>query len=121
MQTFVDSPLSEQTRTSIAAALQEQPLCREIILFLLENEAALDTVRGIAAWWVRCDWVPVQAALDRLMACGVISAHTLISGTLYGLTQHSGIRTWLRATYGTARKPTSLSSDDGERLMAESP
>ena len=51
----------------IVATMKEYPLCQQIILFLIENESAMDTVKGIAACWVGCDEVAVQAALDRLL------------------------------------------------------
>jgi hypothetical protein len=104
----------------IAAILNADSLCQQIVLFLLENEGAMDTARGIAAWWVRSDQIAVQAALDRLMACGAINAHTLISGTLYGLTQDPEIRTWLRATYGATGRLNRPSSDDDKCLAADS-
>ncbi len=60
----------------------------------------MDTAKGIAAWWVRCDEVAAQAALDRLIACGVVATYTLTSGTLYGLTRDQDLRSRLRTTYG---------------------
>jgi hypothetical protein len=92
----------------IAAILEADPLGQQIVLFLLDNETAMDTTRGIATWWVRSDEVAVQASLDRLIACGVVIAHIFTSGILYGLTRDQQIRTWLRTTYavgsGRARR-----------------
>lgn len=102
VQLPIGNPMSQRVKDAIIATLREHPLCKEIVLFLLENEAAMDSAKGIATWWVRADRVPVQAALDGLIACGVISAYTLSSGTLYGLTRNAEIRNWLRATYGRA-------------------
>jgi hypothetical protein len=99
---------------SIAATLKENPLGEQIVLFLMENEAAMDTARGIAAWWVGCDEVAVQAALDRLIACGVITAYTFSSGILYGLTRNEDTRVWLRTVYGAALRQASRSGNDGE-------
>ena len=81
--------------------LKAHPLCEQIIHFLLENERAMDTVRGIAAWWVRSDEIAVQAALDRLIECGAIALYPITSGMLYGLTRNHEIRAWLRKAYGT--------------------
>jgi hypothetical protein len=89
------------TTAAIEAAFREDAVSRRILQFLLRNEAAMDTARGIAAWWVRCDELAVQTALDRLIACGAVTAHTLTSGTLYGLTRHPEIRSWLRERQAT--------------------
>ncbi len=104
--------------TDIEATLGMNPLCREIVLFLLENETAMDTSRGIASWWVQCDELAVQAALDRLIACGVIIPHTFTSGILYGLTRNPEIRAWLRRKYSISRAAPGLSSDDGRNVAA---
>ncbi len=107
--------------TLIEATIGANPLCREILLFLLENETAMDTARGIANWWVRRDELAVQAALDCLIACGVITPHTFTSGILYGLTRNKEIRHWLRATYGRALQPAHLGhGGDGKGLRTES-
>ncbi len=106
--------LREVVTTLIEATIGADPLSREIVLFLLENETAMDTVRGIANWWVRRDELAVQAALDRLIACGVITPHTFTSGILYGLTRNKQVRDWLRATYGLISKAGTHSSGDGK-------
>ncbi len=100
--------------TLIEATIGADPLSREIVLFLLENETAMDTARGIANWWVRRDELAVQAALDRLIACRVITPHTFTSGILFGLTRNRQVRDWLRATYGLISKAGTLSSGDGK-------
>lgn len=104
---------------SIAATLKENPLGEQIVLFLMENEAAMDTARGIAAWWVGCDEVAVQAALDRLIACGVITAYTFSSGILYGLTRDEDMRVWLRTVYGTALRRALRSGDNGQGMAVD--
>ena len=83
--------------TDIVQTLKEFPLCRKIVLFLIENENAMDNALGIATCWVDSDEVAVQAALDRLLRCGALSAYTFSFGTLYGLTRNQSARTWLRA------------------------
>ena len=98
---------------TIGATLQGDPLSEQIVLFLLENETAMDTARGIASWWIRRDDLAVQAALDRLISCGIITPHTFTSGILYGLTRNQKIRDWLRANYALASKADSHSPADG--------
>ncbi len=78
----------------------------------------MDTTKGIAAWWVRCDEVAAQAALDRLIACGAVTAYTLTSGTLYGLTRNPVVRSWLRATYGRGSGTPHGSLRNGRPLLS---
>ena len=87
--------MSDPLISSIDSTLKDYPLCRQIIRFLIKNKSAMDTTKGIASCWVGADEAAVQSALDRLSLCGAITAHTLRSGTLYGLTQDQGIRAWL--------------------------
>ena len=93
----MDYPTIQPLLKSVESIFGSDPLCRQIILFLLKNETAMDTARGIAAWWVCSDEVAVQAALDHLIAQGVVSTYTFTSGALYGLTRNPEIRSWLRA------------------------
>ena len=95
--------MSDPQISVILATLREHPLCREIVRFLIENESAMDTVRGIAACWVGCDEVAVQSALDRLITCGAVIGHSLSSGTLYGFTRNQAVRTELRASLDRRR------------------
>ena len=88
--------MSEHTTTAIATILRESSVCQQIVTFLLENETAMDTVKGVAAWWLGCDEIAAQAALDQLTVCGVVNVRTLISGSLYGLTRDPNIRTSIR-------------------------
>ncbi len=94
--------MSDPMLASITATLDEFPLCRKILLFMVENENAMDTARGIAVCWVQSDEVAVHSALDQLILCGAVSAQRLSSGTLYGLTRNQSVRTWLRAAVGVA-------------------
>jgi hypothetical protein len=93
---------------AIAETLNAYPLCEQIVQFLLTNEHAMDTVEGIAAWWVRSDTLAVQAALDQLTACGVIAVHPLISGVLYGLTRDEETRARLREGWGAKPRKRGL-------------
>ena len=101
---------------AIEATLKVDPLCQRIVFFLLDNESAMDTARGIAAWWVRSDLIAVQAALDRLMACGLLATYTFTSGILYGLTRDDEIRAWLRKTYGPGTVRFYRSGSDGKGM-----
>jgi hypothetical protein len=88
---------------AIAAVLGADPLSCQILCFLLENESAMDSAKGIAAWWVHHDELAVQPSLHRLFACGAIQGHSLCSGTIvYGLTQNPEVRAWLRNTLGNS-------------------
>ena len=112
--------MSNPLMADIVATLQEFPLCHKIIRFLIENERAMDSARGIAVCWVDSDEVAVQAALDRLITCGVITPHSFTSGILYGLTRNQEIRVYLRATYRPTLKLESHPPDDGNRPRADS-
>jgi hypothetical protein len=93
MKTLTASP----TLSSIASALQADPISCEILRFFLGHESAMDSAKGIAAWWVHNDELAVQPSLHRLAACGAVLAHTLSSGTtLYGLTPDLEVRAWIR-------------------------
>jgi hypothetical protein len=93
------TPTSPTTanKTTLAAVLQADPVSCEILRFFLKNESAMDSAKGIAAWWIHRDELAVQPSLHRLFACGAVLAHTLTSGvTLYKLTQDSEVRAWLQ-------------------------
>jgi hypothetical protein len=95
--TLTPSPSNESPFPSLAAILQADVVSCEILRFLLKNRNAMDTAKGIAAWWVQRDELAVQPSLHRLFAGGAIVAHTLTSGTaIYGLTQNPDVRMWLQ-------------------------
>ena len=110
--------MTDPQTSSIAATMKEYPLCQQIILFLIENESAMDTVKGIAACWVGCDEVAVQAALDRLLICGAVIAHTLTSGTLYGLTRNQATRTWLSGSLGVRHRRRAQTPQSASNLVS---
>jgi len=83
-------------KSAILSVLNESSVCRQIVTFLIDNEASMDSVKGIATWWVHCDQLAAQVALDQLIACGVVSVRTLTSGPIYGLTQDPEIRSLLQ-------------------------
>jgi len=89
--------VSSPAFAAIASILEADPLSCQIVRFLLDNESAMDSVKGIAAWWVHNDELAVRPSLHRLFACGAVEAHPLTSGTtVYGLTQNPEVRAWLR-------------------------
>jgi len=99
---------------ALTATLQADTVAREILRFLLKNESAMDSAKGIAAWWVHRDELAVQPSLHRLFACGAIAVHTLASGvTLYGLTPDPGVRAVLREALVT----TSDQNSDTDRPL----
>jgi hypothetical protein len=96
--------------TRIVATIEADPVSCDILRFLLENESAMDSAKGIAAWWVQADELAVQPSLHRLFACGAIVAHSLSSGsTLYGLTPDPEVRAWLRRVFGVPEASHGLS------------
>jgi hypothetical protein len=103
--------MSNATLLAITAAVEADPLSRSILVFLLENQNAMDSAKGIAAWWVHSDELAVQSSLNRLFACGAIAAHTLSSrATLYGLTPDVEVRTHLRSALGSLAECQTASS-----------
>jgi hypothetical protein len=115
----------------IAKTLQADPVSVNIVQFLLKNRQAMDSAKGIAAWWVSSDEVAVQAALDRLIACGAVTAHTFKSCTLYGLTPNEETRGWLETWFdghppaskanGGPKKKRSTQSNLGSVAVVTSP
>jgi hypothetical protein len=90
-----EEPDSHDLVRRIAAVLRDYGVCREIARCFVENQGMMDTARGIATFWVDRDELEVQSALDHLIACGAVTAHTRHSGTLYALTHAPEIRAWL--------------------------
>ncbi len=80
----------------IEIALSSHPLCWQIVGFLIQHEGAMDTIKGIAKFWVGCDELAAQSALDCLFSAGVVVAQVLRSGVYYSLTTDPYIRSWLR-------------------------
>ncbi len=112
MSRSVKSMTNPPASTHIVAAIEADPVSCDILRFLLENESAMDSAKGIAAWWVHADELAVQPSLHRLFACGAIVAHSLSSGsTLYGLNPDPEVRACLRKIFGVPEpKSPALSS-----------
>ena len=58
---------------------------RKIIIFFNENQASIDTPRGISTW-IREERSIVKNALEDLVALGVLEAYRTTSTTGYGYT-----------------------------------
>ncbi|MFC1590728.1 hypothetical protein ACFL42_04475 [Candidatus Omnitrophota bacterium] len=61
------------------------PVYRKIIKFFHENQASVDTSRGISAW-IREDRSAVKKALEGLVRLEVVEAHRSTSMTGYSYT-----------------------------------
>jgi predicted transcriptional regulator len=61
---------------------------RKIIAFFHENQASLDTPRGVATW-VREDRSSVKKALEDLVDLGILIANRATSTTGYSYTRDS--------------------------------
>ncbi len=102
---------------NIEAALSSHPLCQQIVAFLAENEGAMDSVEGIARFWVGNDELAVRSALDCLVSSGVVVAQVLSSGAYYSLTPDPQIRNWLRANQLHGVQKLRFVVGDGDRQV----
>jgi hypothetical protein len=62
----------------------------KIIRFFHENQACVDTPRGVATW-IREDRSKVKKALEELVGLDVLIAHRVTSTTGYSYTQNKKI------------------------------
>jgi hypothetical protein len=60
-------------------------LHRKIVAFFHENQASIDTPRGISTW-IREDKAAVKAALEDLVKLDILCAHRTTSTTGYSYT-----------------------------------
>jgi hypothetical protein len=104
----------------IGAAIKSQPLCEQIVQFLVEHEYAMDTIRGIAKCWVNQDEIAVQSALDSLVAIGLLISQSFSSGTYYSLTSDARLRAWLTARQQSLEFSRPVLSGEGEAAMRPS-
>lgn len=65
-------------------------LHKDIISFFIENQASIDTPRGISTW-VKHDRSKVKKVLDGLVESGVLIAHKATSTTGYSFTRNRRI------------------------------
>ena len=83
--------------------LAHDPVCRDIVRYLMHNNDAADTARGIAQWWIRRDVAATQEALMKLQDCGVVQTHIVQDRTfVYAYTKRSVVRQSLARYLGGA-------------------
>ncbi|RMF88552.1 MAG: hypothetical protein D6736_10235 [Nitrospinota bacterium] len=70
----------------IIALLEQYPLCAKIVAYFLENRHAMDTVRGIAEWWIQEDLDATQVALHHLVEQGIVVVRFYIGTNFYSFT-----------------------------------
>ncbi len=70
--------------------LFESDINRKIISFFHENQASIDTPRGVATW-TGYEKSVVKKALDKLVKSGVLIAHPASSTTGYSYTHDEKI------------------------------
>jgi len=79
--------------TTLRDLLASDPVCREIVQYLMRNNEASDTPRGIAEWWIRRDVASTQEALVKLQACGVVQSYLVQDHTcVYAYTKRAVLR-----------------------------
>ena len=73
--------------------LARDPVCRDIVEYLMQNNDAADTARGIAQWWIRRDVAATQEALMKLQEWGVVQTHVVQDHTfVYAYTKRAVLR-----------------------------
>ena len=83
--------------------LAHDPVCRDIVQYLMHNNDAVDTARGIAQWWIRRDLAATQVALMKLQDWGVVQTHIVQDRTfVYAYTKRSVVRQSLARYLGGA-------------------
>jgi hypothetical protein len=88
--------------------LDRDPVCRDIVQYLMHNNDAVDTARGIAQWWIRRDVAATQEALMKLQDLGVVHTHVVQDRTfVYAYTKRSVVRQSLARYLDRALAPSS--------------
>jgi hypothetical protein len=81
------------TATALRDLLARDPVCREIVQYLMRNSEAADTARGIAEWWIGRDVSSTLEALSKLQACGVVQSYAVQDNTfVYAYTKKAVLR-----------------------------
>jgi len=79
--------------TPLRDLLASDPVCREIVQYLMRNNEAADTACGIAEWWIRRDVASTQEALMKLQTCGVVQSYLVQDNTcVYAYTKRAVLR-----------------------------
>ena len=88
--------------------LAYDPVCRDIVQYLMHHNDAVDTARGIAQWWIRREVAATQEALMKLQDLGVVQTHVVQDHTfVYAYTKRSVVRQSLARYLGGAPAPGS--------------
>jgi len=66
------TPQSPARQHHLAAFLERNPICLEIVTYLSRHADAVDTARGIADWWINRETRPTEEALVKLLKRGVV-------------------------------------------------
>ena len=79
--------------TAIRDLLARDPVCLEIVQYLVRNTEAADTARGIAEWWIKRSLASTQDALLKLEEFGVVQAFAVQDSTfVYAYTKNPILR-----------------------------
>ena len=102
------APSHQTSATALRDLIARDPVCRAIVRYLMLNNDAADTARGIAEWWIGQDVVATQNALMKLQRCGVVQSHVVQDNTfVYAYTKRAVVRQSLaRYVHGSAPTPT---------------
>jgi predicted transcriptional regulator len=101
----------QSSRSRVTPALRDllgrDPVCREIVQYLMRHNEAADTARGIAEWWINRDIPSTRQALQRLQECGVVQSHVVQGDTfVYAYTKRAVLRQSLaRFLHDTVSSP----------------
>ena len=88
--------------------LAHDPVCRDIVQYLIHHNDAVDTARGIAEWWIRRDVAATQEALMKLQDWGVVQTYVVQDRTfVYAYTKRSVVRQSLARYLDEALAPSS--------------
>jgi hypothetical protein len=102
------APAGRSAVTTLRELLTRDPVCRDIVRYLMLNNDAADTARGIAEWWIGRDVPATQDALVKLQACGVVQSHVVQDNTfVYAYTKRAVLRQSLARYFPGATLPSS--------------
>jgi hypothetical protein len=87
----------QSIRNEVTPALRDllgrDPVCREIVQYLMRHNEAADTARGIAEWWIDRDVPSTRQALQRLQEYGVVQSYVVQGDTfVYAYTKRAVLR-----------------------------
>ena len=79
--------------TAIRDLLARDPVCLEVVHYLVRNSEAADTARGIAEWWIKRSLASTQDALLKLQELGVVQSYAVQDNTfVYAYTKNPILR-----------------------------